>query len=193
MFMVRGIGVAVRVSTSTLVRIFFRRSLWVTPKRCSSSTITSPRSLNRTFLASRAWVPITMSRSPRAALARISSRSLAVRNRESMSTRTGNSRKRSRKVFQCCSARMVVGTSIATCLPPSIALNAARTATSVLPNPTSPQMRRSMGTGASMSCLTSSTARSWSGVSSKGNDPSSSRCHGLSEPKACPGCDRRSA
>ena len=45
---VRGIGVAVSVSTSTCVRSFLRRSLCVTPKRCSSSTTTSPRSLKRT-------------------------------------------------------------------------------------------------------------------------------------------------
>ena len=35
----------------------------------------------------------------------------------------------------------VVGTRIATCLPPMTALNAARIATSVLPKPTSPQIK----------------------------------------------------
>ncbi len=43
---VRGIGVAVRVSTSTCVRSCLIRSLCFTPKRCSSSTTSSPRSLN---------------------------------------------------------------------------------------------------------------------------------------------------
>jgi hypothetical protein len=43
---VRGIGVALIVSTSTAVRICLRNSLCSTPKRCSSSTMTSPRSLN---------------------------------------------------------------------------------------------------------------------------------------------------
>ena len=45
------------------------------------------------------------------------------------------------------------------------ALNAALTAISVLPKPTSPQMRRSIGTGFSMSDLTSSMVVSWSVVS----------------------------
>ncbi len=42
---VRGMGVALMVSTSTAVRIFFRYSLCSTPNRCSSSIITRPRSL----------------------------------------------------------------------------------------------------------------------------------------------------
>ena len=79
------------------------------------------------------------------------------------------------------------GTRIATCLPSCTALNAARIATSVLPYPTSPQTRRSIGTGCSMSSFTSSMACSWSGVSSYGNASSISRCHGVSGPKAWPG------
>ena len=43
MFNVRGIGVAVSVSMSTSVLSDFRRSLWRTPKRCSSSMMTRPR------------------------------------------------------------------------------------------------------------------------------------------------------
>ena len=39
---VRGIGVAESASTSTFLRISFRRSLCATPKRCSSSTISKP-------------------------------------------------------------------------------------------------------------------------------------------------------
>ena len=60
---------------------------------------------------------------------------------------------------------MVVGTSTATCLPSVAALKAARMAISVLPNPTSPQIRRSIGTSFSMSSLTASVAVNWSGVS----------------------------
>ena len=37
-----------------------------------------------------------------------------------------------------------------------------------------------------MSCLTSSIAASWSGVSVYGKASSSSRCHGVSGPNACP-------
>ena len=58
-----------------------------------------------------------------------------------------------------------MGTSTAACLPSCTALNTARMATSVLPNPTSPHTRRSIGTGCSMSAFTSTMALSWSGVS----------------------------
>ena len=43
-----------------------------------------------------------------------------------------------------------------------------------------------MGMGRSMSALTSSIVVSWSGVSMYGNACSSSRCHGVSGPKAWP-------
>ena len=61
---VRGIGVAVSVSTSTWLRSCLMRSLCVTPKRCSSSTTSSPRSLNVTSLDSSRCVPITTSTEP---------------------------------------------------------------------------------------------------------------------------------
>src|SRR5207249_4353859 len=51
-------------------------------------------------------------------------------------------------------------------MPSPTALKAARSATSVLPYPTSPATRRSIGRPASMSCLASSIALSWSAVSS---------------------------
>ena len=66
---VRGIGVADMVSTSTSLRSCFSRSLWRTPKRCSSSTMTSPRLLNFTSFDSRRCVPIAMSSSPASSLA----------------------------------------------------------------------------------------------------------------------------
>src|SRR5260363_25107 len=47
---VRGIGVAVSVSTSTCARSAFSCSFWRTPKRCSSSMITSPSRLKRNCL-----------------------------------------------------------------------------------------------------------------------------------------------
>jgi len=74
-----------------------------------------------------------------------------------VSTTTGVLRKRSVKVRMCWSARMVVGTRTATCFPERTARKAARRATSVLPKPTSPQRRRSMGWGEIMS----STTRRW--------------------------------
>ena len=112
--------------------------------------------------------------------------SLAVWNRESAATFTGKPANRSENVWWCWRASSVVGTRTATCLPSCTALNAARTATSVLPKPTSPETSRSMGTAASMSFLTSSMVVSWSGVSMNGNAPSSSPCHGVSGANAWP-------
>ena len=63
---VRGIGVAVSVRTWTSARSDFSFSLCATPKCCSSSTTTRPRSLNFTFLPSSAWVPTTISIEPSA-------------------------------------------------------------------------------------------------------------------------------
>ena len=54
-------GVADRVRTSTSRLSCLSRSLAATPKRCSSSTTTRPRSLNRTSFDSSRWVPMTMS------------------------------------------------------------------------------------------------------------------------------------
>ena len=98
---VRGIGVADMVSTSTAVRIDFRYSLCSTPKRCSSSTTTRPRSLNRTVCCSSRWVPITMSTLPSAMPARIWSTSAAWVNRDSSAIVTGNWFIRSVKVWMC--------------------------------------------------------------------------------------------
>ena len=57
-------GVAERVSMSTPIKFSFSFSLCLTPKRCSSSMMTRPRSWNRTSLESRRWVPMTMSTLP---------------------------------------------------------------------------------------------------------------------------------
>ena len=65
MFKVRGMGVAERVSTSTLLRISLKVSLCVTPKRCSSSMMHSPRSLNLTSFCTSRWVPMMTSTWPR--------------------------------------------------------------------------------------------------------------------------------
>ncbi len=61
---VRGIGVALIDSTSTLVRSRFICSLCSTPNRCSSSTMIRPRSLSRMSGLSSRWVPMTMSTLP---------------------------------------------------------------------------------------------------------------------------------
>ena len=63
---VRGIGVADSVSTCTSLFSSFSRSLCLTPKCCSSSTISRPRFLNEIDEPSSACVPTTMSTVPSA-------------------------------------------------------------------------------------------------------------------------------
>ncbi len=91
---VRGIGVAESVSTSTVARICFRRSLCITPKRCSSSTTIRPRSRKTTSFCNSRWVPTTMSTLPSASAASVACCSFFVLKRESSSTRTGYDAKR---------------------------------------------------------------------------------------------------
>ncbi|MNS89231.1 hypothetical protein D3C72_1232370 [compost metagenome] len=164
---VRGIGVAVRVSTSTSARSAFSASFWRTPNRCSSSMMTRPRRVNFTSSDSSLCVPMTMSMVPSAMPLNACVISLPLRKRDNSAMRTGQSAKRSAKVCACCSASRVVGARMATCLPPMTAMNAARSATSVLPKPTSPQTRRSIGLPEVMSLMTLWMASAWSGVSSK--------------------------
>ncbi len=130
---VRGMGVAESVRQSTVLRRCFRRSLAATPKRCSSSITSRPRSRKATSFDSRRCVPIRTSTRPLASAASACLVSLGARKRETISTVTGKGAKRLRKVFQCWKASTVVGASTATCLPSSTQRMAARMATSVLP------------------------------------------------------------
>ena len=91
MFSVRGIGVAVIVSTSTRLRICLMRSLCATPKRCSSSTTSRPRSRNCDVLRQQAVradddLDLAGLADPRAS----AFCSALVRKRLTMSMRTGN-------------------------------------------------------------------------------------------------------
>jgi hypothetical protein len=79
--------------------------------------------------------------------------------------RDGQPWKRSVKVLKCCRHSSVVGVTTATCLPDMAATKAARSATSVLPKPTSPHTRRSIGRPLARSAITSPIARCWSSVS----------------------------
>ncbi len=67
---VRGMGLAVSVRTSTPSAIALIDSLWLTPKRCSSSTTRRPSFLNVTSWPSSRWVPTTTSMEPSASPAR---------------------------------------------------------------------------------------------------------------------------
>ncbi len=167
-------GVAVRVRVSILLLIWRIFSLEETPNFCSSSMMSNPRSLKSTFLLRMRWVPIRISTLPAWSSSNMRDISLVLRRRLIYSTLQGKSFRREEKVWKCCSARMVVGTNTATCLLSQTALNAALMATSVLPNPTSPHTRRSIGRSLSISSFTFFEARAWSGVSSYINEDSSS-------------------
>lgn len=87
---VRGMGVADMVSTSTLARSFFSCSLCSTPKRCSSSTMTRPRSLNFVSEENRRWVPMTTSTEPSFSPSIVAFDSVSVWKRDRARTLTGN-------------------------------------------------------------------------------------------------------
>ena len=78
MLRVRGIGVAVSVSTCTFARKACSRSLSRTPKRCSSSTMISPRSLKRACACSSRCVAMTISTAPLSMPSRVGLRFLGV-------------------------------------------------------------------------------------------------------------------
>ena len=92
--------------------------------------------------------------------------SLRRTSREAWPIFTGKPRKRSVKVLVCWRASSVVGTTTATCRPLIAVTKAARSATSVLPKPTSPQISRSIGRPDASSLSTTSIAACWSSVSS---------------------------
>jgi len=92
-------GVAVSVSTSTSARRRLSASFCRTPKRCSSSMIASPRRASFTPRDRSLCVPITMSISPVASCARMAEDSFTLRKRESSAIFTGQSAKRSVKVW----------------------------------------------------------------------------------------------
>ena len=162
---VRGMGVAVRVRIWTSARSCFKRSFWATPKCCSSSTISNPRWWKEIFFPNRVWVPITISMDPSERPLRMPSVLACGVRRDSCSMHNGRPLNRDLKRLKCCRHKRVVGTMTATWTPFMAATKAARRATSVLPNPTSPQIRRSMGLPPAISSRVSSMAASWSSVS----------------------------
>ena len=89
---VRGIGVALSVSTSTSRRSDRSSSFCATPKRCSSSRMTSPSSFGITSRLRIRCVPIRTSTFPAWKSASTCFTSRGGRNRDTISTRTGKSR-----------------------------------------------------------------------------------------------------
>ena len=117
------------------------------------------------LLASSAVVPMTMSTLPAARSRLIVGRILGADQARQLRDADRQPWKRALKVRKCWRLSSVVGTTTATWLPDIAATKAARSATSVLPKPTSPQISRSIGRPDARSPITSSMARGWSSVS----------------------------
>mmetsp|Transcript_61737 Transcript_61737/g.102686 ORF Transcript_61737/g.102686 Transcript_61737/m.102686 type:complete len:205 (-) Transcript_61737:198-812(-) len=165
MYIVRGIGVADKASTSIASDAFLIFSFCRTPKRCSSSTTSSPSRPHCSLSLSTAWVPTSTSIDPALISAMSSAFCIAVRLVSPDNISTLRSGMRSRNTRRCCAASTVVGARTATCRPLHTARCTARMAASVFPNPTSPQTRRSIGRSVCvMSRLMSSKQANWSGV-----------------------------
>ena len=199
---VRGMGVAVMTSRSgscpvpSAPRPLARRAARCsTPKRCCSSMTTTPREWNPTRSVRRAWVPMSRSTVPSARPAWRTVRSAAavllVRRATGSGRRpssvagsgTESPSSRRRTAEACCSASTSVGAISAPWWPPSTATSRAATATTVLPEPTSPCSSRCMGSGPARSSRMAAMARRWAAVGLKGR-PSTNRSSRVGDPSS---------
>ena len=161
-----------------------------TPNRCCSSTTTRPRSKNLTCSSSSACVPITMPDSPMASRDSGSVRWALVIEPVSSSTPAPpiippSASSPSMAVIErwCCWASTSVGARSAAWPPESTTRSIARSATRVLPEPTSPWSRRFIGCGWARSCSiwaptsrcpwVSSNGSRWSNAASRSPSPPS--------------------
>ncbi len=187
---VRGIGVAVMTSTCGGVpALSVRAARCSTPNRCCSSTTTRPRSKNCTCSSSSAWVPITIPASPIASRESGSVRWALVIEPVSSSTFVPPiippaARSPSIAVIErwCCWASTSVGASSAACPPESTTRSIARSATRVLPEPTSPWSSRFIGCGWPRSCSTWAPTSICPRVSSNGSCASNAASNPPSPP-----------
>ena len=134
----RGIGVAVITSRSARSPFAPRSMRWRTPKRCCSSTTARRRSRKATSFWKSAWVPTRMSISPAASAASRAARSAPLSRPVRMSSRTPAASASGCSDRRCWRARISVGAISAAWPPASTAASMARSATTVLPAPTSP-------------------------------------------------------
>lgn len=160
-----------------------RASRCSTPKRCCSSTTTRPRSWNRTLSSIRAWVPITMPASPvtrsRSAWRRaatpiepVSSTTFVPCSEPPSMPPSASSPIISVIERWCCWASTSVGASMAACPPASTTPSMARSATMVLPEPTSPWRSRCIGCSVARSSKISRETFCWPSVRVKGSSAS---------------------
>ena len=144
----RGIGVAVMCSTcgaspAGALRSSARR--WLTPKRCCSSTTATDNRSNSTASSIRAWVPTSSFSSPLASFPSRSLRRPCGVEPVSSAAWTSSPGISFWSVAKCCSASVSVGAINAAWPPDSTARSIAYSATTVLPEPTSPISSRCIG------------------------------------------------
>ena len=150
-----------------------------TPKRCCSSTTTRPRSAKSTPACSSACVPMTIPALPSATAARPSRRAAVFCEPVSSTTRVPAGSPSSSParpsgpsialmLRACWAASTSVGASSAACPPASTTWAMARSATTVLPAPTSPCSSRCMGCSRASSAASSSPTSRCPSVSAKG-------------------------
>ena len=160
---VLGIGVAVITNTCGGKFPFARSaSRCSTPNRCCSSIITNPRSAKSTPSVRSACVPITMPAEPFLISAKAFFRSALLSEPVNFEIRVALSLPPSIPALarspinfeidrKCCCAKTSVGANNAACPPLSTTVRAARSATIVFPDPTSPCNKRCIGWSASIS------------------------------------------
>ena len=171
---VRGIGVAVRVSTSTDFFIFKSLFFCATPKRCSSSIINNPSLFFGMDPPKILCVPINISTRLLTIFSIIVFCFFCDMKRDNILIVTPNFSNLFLNKIKCWLANIVVGTTIITKTPEKAAFAAARRAVSVLPKPTSPIIKRSISPGEFMSLYMSCIAADWSPVSLYGKLSTSS-------------------
>ncbi|MNU63146.1 hypothetical protein D3C71_523910 [compost metagenome] len=135
--------------------------------------ITRARRWNTTCSWKMAWVPTTILTLPSAMAASASSRALPFCLPASQPTLMPRGASQLAKLTACCSASSSVGAISPTWQPLPMACSAAKAATSVLPEPTSPCTSRIMGWLRCRSWLISATTRFWAPVGLNGRALSS--------------------
>ena len=163
---VLGMGVAVITRTLGSFPFLVRRFLCSTPNLCCSSVTTSPRSANSTSGWIMAWVPTRICIFPSFRSSSSSLRSLTFMLPDSSSQRTPRGSKSFFKVSICCLASNSVGAIMTAWKPHFTVLYIASSATTVLPDPTSPCTSLFMGLESSRSASISLYALFWPSVSS---------------------------
>ena len=181
---VRGIGVAVITNKWGGNSAFaLSASLCSTPKRCCSSTTINPKSENATLWPKRACVPTIIPACPFEA--RVSDSFRATADCEPVISAIcvacsdppsippcASGPKSFSRVRICWPASTSVGAKMAACPPLSITASAARIATTVFPEPTSPCKRRCIGCDADISLSISAITSRWPAVNVKGKEES---------------------